>query len=608
MRASYIATILSLTLSLHAAPALATSSVPMFRAGPGLNGVYPSPSPARLDGVRFTFDAHAPIRSSPAVVDGVLYVGDSAGIFHALDAETGEPKWRYDANSGITSSPAVIGGDVAFTTRDHRLITLDRTTGKLHWQIDLGTDLGPDNYWDFYTSSPILFDGRLYVGSGHGEVLCVSPGNGRVLWRVNLGARIRATLAVSASAVIAATGDGHLVALDPKTGNQLWSFASDGAAHTFETKHNDTTSIYGSPSIDGDTVVFGSRDAMLYAVDMRTGQLRWKTTHDGDSWILSTAADGSDVYSGSGSAYFVQRANLADGKEIWHAPSAGANFGSMSIAGNVILFNDFTGKVYAVAKDDGKPLWTFTLGDRAFANPVAIDGTVYVSSDAGVLYALKTSTGGQATRRLVYAATNDKLGWFQNGVDTATLAYFKASGYEAVDDDGLKAAMAAEIAGTSHAVVVLANDRLPEGADLRAFFDAGGDVVVTGPNPVTMVFDPATGELADLDASKLQTVLGITPPAPGVESGYHVSKATDDGRRWGLDGYYVSNGGIAQSEANVVLGVNEFGTATDWVKFYGPRRGELITLALPRNKAADLAAIKAAVEHGLWLQSAQQKH
>src|SRR4051794_18628340 len=83
--------------------ALAPAAVlaePMFKGGPALTGVYAAPSPYGYRGIRFTFRAGAPIRSTPARAGGLLYFGSSDGVFHALDEASGAERWRFQAGGG----------------------------------------------------------------------------------------------------------------------------------------------------------------------------------------------------------------------------------------------------------------------------------------------------------------------------------------------------------------------------------------------------------------------------------------------------------------------------------------------------------------------------
>lgn len=88
-----------------------------------------------------------------------------------------------------------------------------------------------------------------------------------------------------------------------QTGTLKWTFAS-GAA------------IESSPAIAGDgTVIVGSEDGNLYALDGVTGAVKWKTAAGGaiDS-SPAIAADGDTVFVGS--AVGVLAVNTADGTPI----------------------------------------------------------------------------------------------------------------------------------------------------------------------------------------------------------------------------------------------------------------------------------------------------
>ena len=50
--------------------------------------------------------------SSPAVANGVVYVGSNDGNVYALNASTGAMLWSYTTGGGVYSSPAVANGVV----------------------------------------------------------------------------------------------------------------------------------------------------------------------------------------------------------------------------------------------------------------------------------------------------------------------------------------------------------------------------------------------------------------------------------------------------------------------------------------------------------------
>ena len=59
--------------------------------------------------------------SSPAVADGLVYMGDWANNVYCLDASTGAQTWIYATQSHVNSSPAVSGGMVYVGSWDHHI-------------------------------------------------------------------------------------------------------------------------------------------------------------------------------------------------------------------------------------------------------------------------------------------------------------------------------------------------------------------------------------------------------------------------------------------------------------------------------------------------------
>src|SRR5947209_5058287 len=60
----------------------------------------------------WTFTTGGAVESSPAVVNGVLFVGSNDGTLYAINASTGTLKWSVTLGGAVKSSPAVVGGVV----------------------------------------------------------------------------------------------------------------------------------------------------------------------------------------------------------------------------------------------------------------------------------------------------------------------------------------------------------------------------------------------------------------------------------------------------------------------------------------------------------------
>ncbi len=89
--------------------------------------------------ILWVFRGGAPLYSPPLVAGGRVYIGDSAGVLHALEGRTGRETWAFRrAGFTIESRPAAWGDLLLFGAWDGYLYALDRKTGRLRWKV-----LGP---------------------------------------------------------------------------------------------------------------------------------------------------------------------------------------------------------------------------------------------------------------------------------------------------------------------------------------------------------------------------------------------------------------------------------------------------------------------------------
>jgi len=95
--------------------------------------------------------------STPVIYNGLLFACDFSGFIHCLDAETGQVDWVEDAKSHIWGSPLVADGKVYVGTEDGDILILaaDKTK-KVVRRIDMHSPV---------YASPIVANGTLYVAT-----------------------------------------------------------------------------------------------------------------------------------------------------------------------------------------------------------------------------------------------------------------------------------------------------------------------------------------------------------------------------------------------------------------------------------------------------------
>jgi len=346
-------------------PALAQAT---FHGDVARTGVFPTPGPSQPT-LKWTFKTAGPIVASPAVADGIVYVASLSGHLHAVDRETGQEKWQFKSSRPIASSPAVVDGIMYFVSSAGSLAALDVATGQPRWVYAIEFERrfeakGLHGYpspaqtipdaWDVFTSSPAVADGRVFFGSGDGNVYAVDAARGVLLWKFTTGDVVHASPAVANGVVYVGSWDGNFYAIDAQTGRQRWVF--EGGRDPV--LHNQVGFQSSAAVVDG-TVYVGSRDAHVYAIDAATGRKRWDYPTS-KSWVNGTPAvrDGT-VYVGTSDSSRFMALDARTGRLKFNFDARAYVFSSAALAGPRAYFGCHNGYLYAIDAASGTLAWEF---------------------------------------------------------------------------------------------------------------------------------------------------------------------------------------------------------------------------------------------------------
>jgi outer membrane protein assembly factor BamB len=215
--------------------------------------------------------------SSPAIVHGLVYVGDWRGKVYALDARTGHTWWEYQTDGEVKAGVAVSGRRLYIGSYDGHLYALDALTGRLLWRSSAQERLG--GLGAFYATPAVAY-GRVYVANTDGKVYSYGASSGRIRWSYSTGGYAYSSPAVWRNRVYAGSHDKHLYCFDAATGRVLWRFLANGW-------------IPGAPTLIDGLVYFSTATGRTYALDARTGRLRWFWR---DGQYTPVASDGRRLY------------------------------------------------------------------------------------------------------------------------------------------------------------------------------------------------------------------------------------------------------------------------------------------------------------------------
>ncbi|MDO9066685.1 MAG: PQQ-binding-like beta-propeller repeat protein, partial [Chloroflexota bacterium] len=112
------------------------------------------------------------------VAGGVLYVTAQEGMLYALDAATGNERWRFETGSSgskrrVTSAPVVAGDLVLFGADDNVVRALSAVDGKPRLQFETKAQVfGP----------PAVDAEAAYIASADGILYAVNLSDGKLRW------------------------------------------------------------------------------------------------------------------------------------------------------------------------------------------------------------------------------------------------------------------------------------------------------------------------------------------------------------------------------------------------------------------------------------------
>ncbi len=165
--------------------------------------------------VRWHFEAPAvflaPAAFAPgaAITGGGVYLVDYLGTVYALDAATGQDRWRIATEARQSSDPVVVANGNVHLGAGSALYTLDAVTGTPKWRFAAGGEI---------TGLPAVADGRVHFGSADHCLYTLDAAGGQLRWKLATGGEITGSPVAEAGVVYACSKDRCVYALDAAKG------------------------------------------------------------------------------------------------------------------------------------------------------------------------------------------------------------------------------------------------------------------------------------------------------------------------------------------------------------------------------------------------------
>ena len=353
----------ALIASIHA------TAQPMYRGNATHTGAYGGDGLLQFHRVKWTFPTGDRIVSSPVHSDGVIYFGGDDGYIYAVDASTGRQRWKRKTDGPVPATPAIDRGMLYVGSYDGKFYALDARTGTLRWKFTTGGERRfeakglhgqlPKNQtiadaYDVFLSSPVVVNGTVYFGSGDGHVYALDTKSGELRWKFATGDVVHASPAYADGVLYFGSWDSWFYAVDARTGEQRWRFhgGEDPVIHN-------QVGFQSSPTIVDGIVYTGCRDSNLYALDAATGREKWRYYANG-SWIISSpAVTAGKVIFGTADSSLYLVADAQTGEVVTKVQGNAYMFSSPAVAGNVVFTGILNGSLEARDLATGELLWEY---------------------------------------------------------------------------------------------------------------------------------------------------------------------------------------------------------------------------------------------------------
>ena len=359
-------------------------------------------------------------------------VAEDSALPESFDPEV-NLLWKIDARPGY-SSPIVNEDRVFLTAAKGEKLSmhcLSLGTGEEIWSLEIDFDGKRVGANSSASPTPATDGERLYALFHHVGMVCCDL-DGKPLWRNDLGAPFNIPHGLATSPVVHGGAvfvqvdqdtDSHLVALDAKTGEELWKTERSGSTHSYATPVIYTPTegpaqivVSGSNQIAGYDVADGRR---IWWIDGAAWQSKSLPVIYGDlcivnSYMVSTSEFGGPIITQTWEEMLAERDSDQSGfieRSEWDEPAIMQAWFIFDLDGDDKLdetdFNylknagSAVGGLFAVKMNgegnvtESHIAWSYKKrrGLSDVTSPVLYDGIVYMLKEGGIMTAIDATTG-----------------------------------------------------------------------------------------------------------------------------------------------------------------------------------------------------------------------
>jgi len=311
--------------------------------------------------VNWSMDLDSQVSRQPAFDEDRLYV-PTRGALYAIDRETRETAWTFEPSETPVSTPVLPGNGFVYVVTGSGVFKINAEDGWFAFEYNFTSEI----------------DGFLSAAAVSAPVLVGS--------QLVYNLVVRHTSSPTRSRVVSLSLDG----------DRQWATETSTPATVPATPFAPTPAVAGGSAYfiagHGENGPLSARNAKLYKLNVGNGGGQFAVDYEGKGWSSVTVSGGQLYFADDFATVFTTGGSKVARRTLNPPPNAYAvAAGEEYVFMSSRAYGGNEGRMFAI-DDNGRLQWTFE-GEGNLYVPTVTDGTVYVVSASGSLFALDQSDG-----------------------------------------------------------------------------------------------------------------------------------------------------------------------------------------------------------------------
>lgn len=309
--------------------------------------------------------------ATPAIVNGLVIIGDFKGTLYAIELATGKLVWKNKLKQGIVVPAACTSERIVVADFDSNLYCFD-LSGKEIWSRETEQPM---------VNGAIILGTDVLYASDYGSLVCLELETGKQKWTYETGDQLKSSPSVWKNLSFLGGCDSQLHKVDVSNGQ------SQGTPIPL------MSPTLCTPNVIGDIVIIPTQPGTVYAIRVETGEKVWSYTPDPSlgldvrsSPATSAQPDGNTL---KGTVVVPSRnrrilaLDAANGQVKWESLLRKRSDCSPVICGDRVWIGSSDGKVYGLELATGKEVWSYQLSGQILASPAVSDNKLVIATEKG---------------------------------------------------------------------------------------------------------------------------------------------------------------------------------------------------------------------------------